>query len=99
MASSHLSMLKAMCLNAEIVGRADQREALGWALARLNELSGTRVADALSGKPSKEIIERLEAMQDQIDELDRLVDWVCSRTRSDRKRHENTLEWSRLAHG
>lgn len=99
MASNHLQMLKAMCLNADIMGKADQREALGWALARLNELTGTKVAQALSGKPTDEIIAQMTELQNRIDELDRLVDWICSRTRTERKRHEQTLEWRKAVSG
>lgn len=70
-------------------GRVADREALGWALARLNELSGSKFADALLGKPTPEAVAELEALKAKVDELEKLVDFVCKRNRIDRTRMEN----------
>lgn len=93
MSSSHLVTLKAMCLNADIQGKVIQREALGWALARLNELTGTKVAEALSGKRSEEAAAQMQAMQDKIDELETLVNFVCQYSKLDRRLMENQHKW------
>jgi hypothetical protein len=91
-ASRHLVTLKAMCLNADILGRNEQREALGWALARLNELSGTKVAEALSGRLSEAMGARVEELEAQVQDLDALIDFVCQYAKIDRKRIENTMK-------
>jgi hypothetical protein len=93
MASRHLITLKAMCLNADILGKAEQREALGWALARLNELTGSRIAAALAGRPSEAVAQELQQAHDRSEELDRLIDYICLQTRSDRKRLEAAFHW------
>ena len=92
MASNHLVTLKAMCLNADILGRDEQREALGWALARLNEFSGTKVAEALSGRLSEAIGARVEELEAQVQDLDALIDFVCDYAKIDRRRMENSLQ-------
>jgi hypothetical protein len=81
-----------MCLNADILGRDEQREALGWALARLNEFSGTKVAEALSGRLSEAIGARVEELEAQVQDLDALIDFVCDYAKIDRRRMENSLQ-------
>ncbi len=92
MASNHLVTLKAMCLNADILGRNEQREALGWALARLNELSGTKVAEALSGSLSERMVTQARELEMQVQALNDLIDFVCHYAKLDRKRMENSLK-------
>jgi hypothetical protein len=95
MASNHLLTLKAMCLNADIQNKVTQREALGWALARLNELTGTKVAEALSGRQHEQHKDEVKAMQAQIDTLNELVDFICKHQRLDRQRITNQHNWRR----
>lgn len=97
--TSHLYTLKAMCLNADILGKVEQREALGWALARINEFRGTKVADALEGKPSDEIITEMQSMQDKIDELENFIDYICYLSKKDRRQMENTYRWRNSLRG
>jgi hypothetical protein len=89
MTSSHLATLKGMCVDADINNDERQRDALGWALARLTEFTGTKVADALSGKQNKDATEKLQTMQATIDELESLVEFICKQNRADRGRMEN----------
>jgi hypothetical protein len=91
-ASSHLAMLKAMCLNADIQGKDEQREALGWALARLNEFSGTKVAEALSGTLSERMGAEARDLEMQVQALNDLIDFVCHYAKLDRRRMENSLQ-------
>lgn len=99
MASNHLVTLKAMCLNADILGKVEQREALGWALARLNELTGTKIAEALSGKRNDEMIAEMQTMQDTIEQLNEFVNYVCAYNRIDRRRMENQHKWKQSLSG
>lgn len=99
MSSKHLVTLKAMCLNADILGKVEQREALGWALARLNELTGTKIAEALSGKQHDEQVQAIQAMQETIDRLNEFVEYVCAYNRIDRKRMENQHKWKQSVSG
>ena len=89
MGSSHLMTLKAMCVNADIKGTVNQREALGWALARLSELTGTKTGEAIWQAPDKSQLRNLER---RANELDALVSFVCTQNRIDRKRMEKMFE-------
>ena len=93
MPSNHMTTLKAMCMNADIQNKVIQREALGWALARLNELTGTKVAEALSGRKREEYLAEVKAMQAKIDALNELVDFICQHQRVERRRMENQHNW------
>ena len=99
MASRHLLTIKARCLNADILGKTEQREALGWALARISEISGTRIADALHGRPSEAVAQEMSRMQEEIARLDLLIDHICRQTRADRGRMEATFQTARGSHG
>ena len=93
MASRHLVILKSMCLEADIHGKTEQREALGWALARLSELTGSKIADALAGKRSDADTAEMQAMQAKIDDLEAFVDFVCYYAKKDRRQMENQHKW------
>lgn len=87
--SRHLSTLKGMCINADISGDLVKREALGWALARLNELSGSKVDEALRARPEDPRVADLER---EVDRLEQLVRYICDRNRIDRDRMVRSFE-------
>ena len=89
MATNHLVTLKAMCLNADILGKVEQREALGWALARLNELTGTKVAEALSGSANEALVQEVQTAKAKCEDLELFARFICQQNRIDieRMRH------------
>ena len=89
MSSNHLSTLTSMCINADISGDLVKREALGWALARISELSGSKVSEALRGRPDDP---RVADLQGQVERLDRLVTYICQTNRIDRDRMTHRFE-------
>jgi hypothetical protein len=87
--NNNLKTLSNLCIEADMKGRVADREALGWALARLNELGGSKLADALLGKPNPESASELESLKAKVDELEKMLDFVCRRNRIDRTRMVN----------
>lgn len=78
MAVNHLSTLKEMCVNADISNNIKHREALGWALARLMDLTGTKVGEALWGHKDDPVVPQL---RDEIDRLNKFASFICDRNR------------------
>jgi hypothetical protein len=89
---SHLRRLQDLCLAADIAERDADREALGWAIARLMELESVAIATA-RGEVQREP-DRSEEHR-----LSDLVDFICKRTRSDRRRAEREFQREREANG
>lgn len=93
MTNKHIRVLSGLCVDADIKNKPAQREALGWALARLNELTGTKIADALNGNIPELVVAEIETINAKVKELDSFIDFICYYAKVDRSRLYNQFQW------
>ena len=93
MSSNHLRLLSSLCVDADMRNKPAEREALGWALARLNELTGTKVAHALAGNIPETVVQELADLNAKVIELDSFINFICYYAKVDRSRLLNQFQW------